>query len=97
MQTFALLADVTRLRIVWNLRDGELSVNELAERVGKAAATVSQHLGKLRLAGIVQTRRDGNFVHYRLSDNHVGELVEDALYHAAHLRAGGVGRDDERS
>ncbi|MFV0309005.1 MAG: ArsR/SmtB family transcription factor [Desertimonas sp.] len=90
-QTFALLADTTRLRIVWNLRDRELNVNELAERVAKAAAAVSQHLGKLRLAGIVQTRRDGNFVYYRLADAHIGELVEDALYHAAHLRPRNAG------
>jgi DNA-binding transcriptional ArsR family regulator len=85
VQTFALLADATRLRIVWHLREDELSVNEIAERVEKAPATVSQHLSKLRLAGIVQTRRDGNFIYYRLADNHVGEVVEDAVFHAAHL------------
>lgn len=88
VQTFALLADRTRLRIVWHLRSGELSVNQLAELVGKAAATASQHLSKLRLAGIVQTRREGNFVYYRLTDNHVGEVVEDALFHAEHLDDG---------
>lgn len=70
---------------MWCLRDAELSVNDLAATVGKAAATVSQHLAKLRLAGIVTSRRDGNFIHYRLADNHVGEVVEDALSHAAHL------------
>lgn len=85
VQTFALLADRTRLSIVWQLRGGELSVNEIAGLVGKAAATVSQHLSKLRLAGIVQTRREGNFVHYRLTDNHIGEVVQDALFHAEHL------------
>lgn len=88
MQTFGMLADRTRLHIVWHLRDGELSVNELAARVGKAAATVSQHLAKLRLAGIVASRRDGNFIHYQLADNHVGELVDDALYHADHVNQG---------
>lgn len=85
VRTFALLADRTRLSIVWHLRHGELSVNEIANRVGKSPATVSQHLGKLRLAGIVHTRRDGNHIHYRLADNHVGEVVEDALYHADHV------------
>lgn len=55
----------------------------------KSPATVSQHLSKLRLAGIVQTRRDGNFVHYRLADDHVAEVVEDALYHADHLNRDG--------
>lgn len=85
VQTFALLADTTRLRIVWHLRDAEMSVNDLAAAVGKSAATVSQHLAKLRLAGVVQNRRDGNFIRYRLADNHVGEIVEDALGHAAHV------------
>lgn len=86
VQTFALLADRTRLGIVWHLRNGELNVNEIANRVAKSPATVSQHLSKLRLAGIVQTRRDGNFIHYSLSDSHIGEVVEDALYHADHLK-----------
>ncbi len=85
VQTFALLADRTRLGIVWQLRGTELSVNEIASRVGKAPATVSQHLSKLRLAGIVTSRRDANFIHYRLADDHVAEVVEDALYHAEHV------------
>ncbi|MDY7102103.1 MAG: metalloregulator ArsR/SmtB family transcription factor [Actinomycetota bacterium] len=88
MQTFALLADRTRLTIVWHLRTGELSVNELAERVGKAAATVSQHLSKLRLAGLVTSRRDGTFAYYRLADDHIAEVVDDAISHAEHLDEG---------
>ncbi|MFV0257112.1 MAG: ArsR/SmtB family transcription factor [Acidimicrobiales bacterium] len=85
VRTFALLADPTRLKIVWHLRNTELSVNEIAARVEKSPATVSQHLGKLRLAAVVRSRRDGNFIHYTLADNHIGEVVEDALYHAEHL------------
>ncbi|MFV0525100.1 MAG: ArsR/SmtB family transcription factor [Acidimicrobiales bacterium] len=88
VQTFALLADRTRLLIVWHLRGRELSVNEIAGRVDKSPATVSQHLGKLRLAGIVSPRRDGNFIHYRLTDDHIAEVVEDAVYHAEHLQPG---------
>jgi DNA-binding transcriptional ArsR family regulator len=88
VQTFSLLADRSRLGIVWHLRDGERTVNELAERVGKAPATISQHLAKLRLAGIVASRRDGTFIHYHLADIHVRELVEDALSHADHLESG---------
>lgn len=85
VQTFALLADATRVRIVWHLGDEELSVNDLAGRVERAPATVSQHLTKLRLAGIVAPRRVGTFVYYRLADVHVGELVAEALGHADHL------------
>jgi DNA-binding transcriptional ArsR family regulator len=52
-----LLADPTRLRIVWALLHGEHSVNELADHVGARPTAVSQHLAKLRLAGVVRTRR----------------------------------------
>lgn len=85
MQTFALLADRTRLTIVWHLRNAELNVNELSALVGKAPATVSQHLSKLRLARVVVARRDGTFVYHRLADSHLAEVVEDALFHADHL------------
>ena len=46
-----LLADRTRLRIVWQLLHGEHSVNDLAAHIGIAPAAVSHHLAKLRLAG----------------------------------------------
>ena len=88
MQTFSLLADHSRLALVWCLRDGEHTVNDLAARIGKAPATVSQHLTKLRLAGIVSSRRAGTYVHYQLADFHVRELVEDALDHADHVVSG---------
>lgn len=53
-----LLADSTRLRIVWALVHGEHSVNELASHLGVNAAGVSQHLAKLRLARLVTVRRE---------------------------------------
>ena len=54
VEIFTMLADATRVRIVLALKDGELSVNTLADVVGKSPAAVSQHLAKLRLA------RDGD-------------------------------------
>lgn len=59
-----LLADDTRLRIVWALLHGEHSVNGLAEHVGAQPAAVSQHLAKLRLARLVRRRREGNRLFY---------------------------------
>lgn len=53
------LADVNRLRIVRRLAQGEASVNELIDHVGLSQPLVSWHLGKLRLAGLVETRRAG--------------------------------------
>jgi len=53
------LADVNRLRIVQRLAEGEASVTELIEHVGLSQPLVSWHLGRLRTAGIVETRRSG--------------------------------------
>jgi DNA-binding transcriptional ArsR family regulator len=86
VEMFRLLADETRLRLVRALLDAELSVGELARVVGKPGPSVSQHLAKLRLARLVSTRRDGTFVHYRIDNDHVAQLVLDALRHAEHGR-----------
>lgn len=84
-EVFSLLSDPTRIRIVLALEAGELSVNELAEQVGKAPAAVSQHLAKLRWAKVVQTRQEGTRVFYSLIDEHARELVHQALYQAEHV------------
>jgi DNA-binding transcriptional ArsR family regulator len=53
VEVFSMLADATRVRLILALRDGEFSVNHLAEIVDKSPAAVSQHLAKLRMARIV--------------------------------------------
>jgi DNA-binding transcriptional ArsR family regulator len=73
--TLKLLADETRLRIVWNLLHGEHNVNQLAAHLGMQPAAVSHHLAKLRLAGVVRTRRDGNRIYYATRDHHIERLV----------------------
>ncbi|MDN4507669.1 metalloregulator ArsR/SmtB family transcription factor [Dietzia kunjamensis] len=84
VEVFAMLADATRVRIILALRDGELSVNQLAEIVDKSPASVSQHLAKLRLARMVSARQDGQRVFYRLTDEHARQLVADAIFQAQH-------------
>ncbi len=84
-EVFTLLSDPTRIRIILALEPGELAVNELAERVGKAPAAVSQHLAKLRWARVVQTRQDGTRVFYSLIDEHARELVHQAVFQAEHV------------
>lgn len=88
VEVFAMFADATRLRIVLALRDGELPVARIAEAVGKSPSAVSQHLAKLRMARMVSTRQDGTRVFYRLTDEHVRELVTDAIYQAEHVAEG---------
>lgn len=87
VETFRMLADVTRVQMLWALRDGELSVSELASVVGRPAASMSQHLAKMRLARLVSTRREGTKVFYRLDNSHVRQLVQDAVFNAEHAGA----------
>ena len=84
-----MLSDSTRVQLLWALADRELSVNGLVERVGKPGPSVSQHLAKLRMARLVRTRREGTQVFYRLENEHVRQLLTDAVYNAEHA-AGGV-------
>jgi DNA-binding transcriptional ArsR family regulator len=107
VEMFRMLADTTRLRLLWALLDREMSVNELAEAIRKPPAGVSQHLAKLRMARVVRTRRQGNQIFYRLENSHVRQMVEDAIYQAEHASGGhpahhrgesgvhGVAADDE--
>lgn len=84
VEVFAMLADATRVKIILALRDGELSVNRLAEIVDKHPTAVSQHLAKLRLARMVAARHEGTRVFYRLTDEHAIALVEESLKQAEH-------------
>jgi DNA-binding transcriptional ArsR family regulator len=89
VEVFAMLADATRVRIILALRNQqELSVNHLAELVGKSPAAVSQHLAKLRLARIVATRQQAQKIFYRLENEHASQLVSDAIFQAEHSLGG---------
>ena len=96
VDTLKLIADPTRLRILWALLHGEHSVNLLAEHVGAQPAAVSQHLAKLRLGRLVRTRREGTHVFYVAQNSHVRRLVEEALFHADHIAQGLADHDDEQ-
>lgn len=88
VEVFRMLADATRVRLLWLMRDGEVSVRGLTEGVGKPQALVSQHLGKLRMARLVTTRREGSHVYYRLANDHVSQLIADAIHNAEHAGPG---------
>ncbi|MFC0249822.1 ArsR/SmtB family transcription factor [Citricoccus parietis] len=92
-ETFRMLSDPTRVKILWALFQGECSVNALAELVGAASTVVSQHLSKLRLAGLVSSRREGTFAYYQATDAHVHRLLAEALSHAEHLTGAATGAD----
>lgn len=83
-----MLADSTRVQVLWALVDRELSVNDLATQVGKPGPSVSQHLAKLRMARLVRTRRAGTTIYYSLENEHVRQLVVDAVHNAEHAGPG---------
>lgn len=72
---FKALADPTRRAILKALREGPLSAGEIAERFPLARSTLSQHLGVLRAAGLVEVEREGKRRIYRLS----ASVLEEAL------------------
>lgn len=78
---FSVFGDSTRMRIVSALRKQELNVGELAEVLGMSVSAVSHQLRGLRRQDLVRSRRDGRFVYYRLSDEHVTVIYDMGLSH----------------
>jgi DNA-binding transcriptional ArsR family regulator len=77
--TFGMLAATARLQIIWLLGSGERDVGTLADEIGQSVAAVSQHLAKLKLAGIVRSRKEGRRQVYLVDDPDVSELVALAV------------------
>jgi len=86
-EVFQLLGTPGRLHLLWLLATDEVDVTTLARAVGGTKAAISQHLAKLRLAGWVDTRRDGRRVLYRATDPHILTLVQQAVEHVRDQRA----------
>jgi len=86
--TFALLGDPTRVALLWALVEQNLDVGTLAETVGVGANATSQHLARLRLAGLVTAHRDGRRAVYALRGGHVRALLREALFQADHQVSG---------
>ncbi|MCT9083902.1 ArsR/SmtB family transcription factor [Streptomyces fulvoviolaceus] len=73
------VADPSRYRLLWALSDRELPVSRLAELIGAHVAATSQHLAKLRTAGLVTSRREGTRIYYRAAGRQVRALLESAV------------------
>ena len=92
---FRLLSDETRLRLIlFLLREGELHVSDLCERLGHSQPAVSHHLAMLRLGELIRVRRDGKFNYYALSDRRLILLLRQMFSNAPserpELRFGGL-------
>ena len=73
---FRAFGDPTRLHILELLRDGELSVKQIVERVSTSQPRTSSHLACLRWCGFVETRREHRTVYYRLADERILAMVD---------------------
>jgi DNA-binding transcriptional ArsR family regulator len=93
---FGLLASTMRLHIVWLLAQGDMDVGALAEAVGGSLQAVSQQLAKLKLAGLVRSRREGRRQVYVVEDPQLVAIVQLAFQQLAGAepsleRRGGLG------
>lgn len=86
--TLQALATPSRLLILTTLREGPLPVTALADAIGMEHSAVSHQLRLLRNLGLVTGVRNGRSIIYSLYDNHVAQLLDEAVYHSEHLRLG---------
>lgn len=86
--TLRMLAEPTRLHLLWQLAQGPKTVGELVDSASMPRTVVSQHLAKLRLSGLVDTRKDGRHVIYSLHDGHLVRLIQETINHADHQITG---------
>jgi DNA-binding transcriptional ArsR family regulator len=82
-ETFRILGDPTRVRIVDALAERELCVHEIADLVGISESAVSHQLRLMRAQRIVRGRREGRCVYYALDDQHVLSLFQQGLRHVS--------------
>lgn len=92
-ELLALLGDRTRLVLLHTLARQEADVTTLTEACGAQRPAVSQHLARLRVSGLVHTRKEGRRVVYSLTDGHLRRVVDEALSLADHHLAGRPAHD----
>lgn len=83
-QTFKALSDPTRIRILNYLCGTERSVNDIAEALNLGQSTVSHQLRFLKNLRLVKFRREGTTMYYAHDDEHVIDLLHQAIDHAMH-------------
>jgi DNA-binding transcriptional ArsR family regulator len=83
--TFKGLSDPSRLRLLAILLGGETNVNDLAAQCGLSPSATSHQLRVLRNLRFVTARREGQQVNYRITDEHIQDLMEQAYKHSLHL------------
>jgi DNA-binding transcriptional ArsR family regulator len=92
--TMQALSTPSRLLILGRLRRSPATVGQLSEDVGMEQSAVSHQLRLLRNLGLIEGERRGRSIVYALYDDHVAELLDQAVFHSEHLRLGAAERPD---
>jgi DNA-binding transcriptional ArsR family regulator len=82
-ETYRLLGDPTRLKVVLTCLDGPISVGAIVRATGASQSLVSHHLRLLRAARLVRGTRRNRQVFYEAADDHIARMLADMLEHAA--------------
>ena len=88
VETYKILADETRCKLLFAIDQHEMCVCDLANVLMMSKSSVSHQLAVLRNAGLVKIRKDGKEVYYTLDDEHVSEMFDVALEHVIHRMEG---------
>lgn len=83
-QLFKALSDPTRLKILLQIAQGEIAVNDIALAIDAKQSTVSHQLRLLKQANLVKTRREGTTIFYTVDDTHVIEILNQTIAHVSH-------------
>lgn len=75
-ELYKVLGNAKRVAIIRLLHEDELSVDEIAKRLGISKSNISQHLMHLRYARLVKTKKEGTNVYYRVANEHIGKLSD---------------------
>ena len=81
---YKIMADYTRMKIIYALIENELCVTEIAEIVNMSQTAVSYQLRILRGARVVKHRRDGKMIFYSIDDDHVSDIINITVTHLEH-------------
>lgn len=78
---FKVISDPTRIKILYALNKGELTVSEITSTLNMHQSAISHQLKVLRDADLVRTRREKKYIYYMIADNHVYEIFNQAIEH----------------
>ncbi|WP_318530503.1 ArsR/SmtB family transcription factor [Apilactobacillus quenuiae] len=87
-QIFKLLSNEIRLKMLVNLEDKDINVNELSKILNLEQSAVSHQLSILKQHQLVDTNRVGKSIYYRLDDPHILDIVNEAVQHSSHVIRG---------